>query len=216
MKKAFTLSEALVTLAVIGILAAVLVPVMNKAKPDKDKMVYKKALYIMQTAMGSANNRLEELTPTGDWSEDDIRINHSDEFCNTIVSVLNTVGKTDCTSSSDADHPNFKTTDGIKFWGLEGAFPDPSVIGIKFSKTVYFDRVMDSSEETKYENYRKAKRDELKSAGKTCDDSDFPGSGRKEIGMRIEVNPNGRIFTAENYCYENYLVDDSFNIQRQD
>ena len=54
MKKAFTLSEALVTLAIIGVLAAILIPVIDNVRPDKDKITYKKALYSMQSAVSNA------------------------------------------------------------------------------------------------------------------------------------------------------------------
>ena len=51
MKKAFTLSEALITLAIIGVMASILIPTLNNAKPDKDKITYKKALYTVQSAV---------------------------------------------------------------------------------------------------------------------------------------------------------------------
>ena len=38
MKKAFTLSEALITLAILGVLAAILIPVLDNVRPDKDKI----------------------------------------------------------------------------------------------------------------------------------------------------------------------------------
>ena len=54
MKKAFTLSEALVTLAIIAVLLAILIPVIDNVRPDKDKVYYKKALYDMQNAVANA------------------------------------------------------------------------------------------------------------------------------------------------------------------
>ena len=54
MKKAFTLSEALITLAILGVLAAILIPVINNVRPDKDRITYKKALYSMQGAISQA------------------------------------------------------------------------------------------------------------------------------------------------------------------
>ena len=41
-KQAYTLAEVLITLSIIGILAAVLVPLANKFKPDKNKAMFLK------------------------------------------------------------------------------------------------------------------------------------------------------------------------------
>ena len=45
-KKAFTLAEVMVTLAVFGVLAALLLPAIANVRPNKNKVMFKKAYYV--------------------------------------------------------------------------------------------------------------------------------------------------------------------------
>ena len=54
--KGFTLSELMVSLAVIGILVAVVTPTIMKTRPDKNKMMIKKAYYITENVVTSLIN----------------------------------------------------------------------------------------------------------------------------------------------------------------
>ena len=49
MKKGFTLNEVLITMAVIGVIAALTIPMMNSIKPDATKMKYIKAYNALAT-----------------------------------------------------------------------------------------------------------------------------------------------------------------------
>jgi len=46
--KAFTFAEVMVTLAVMGVLASIMLPVMSKIRPDKTKVTFKKAYYVIE------------------------------------------------------------------------------------------------------------------------------------------------------------------------
>ena len=46
--KAFTLAEVMITLAVMGVLASIMLPVMSKIRPDKTKATFKKAYYVVE------------------------------------------------------------------------------------------------------------------------------------------------------------------------
>lgn len=185
MKKAFTLSEALVTLAIIGVLAAILIPVIDQVKPDKDKITYKKALYSMQTAVADAmDNAVYSIAANSSayWKDQNIK---DEDFCKSIADSLNTTGKIDCNSKSDYSNPNFITADGIRFWGLEGKFSGDQ-------RTIYVDRKLGANELNSMARKR----------------------GRSDKGMKINVRYDGKVNTldAGEYDFENGLIENSLQV----
>lgn len=60
--KGFTLSEIMVALAVIGVLVAVVTPVIMQTKPNKNKMMVKKSFYTIEQVVSSLIND-EHLYP---------------------------------------------------------------------------------------------------------------------------------------------------------
>ena len=85
MKKAFTLSEALVTLAIIAVLLAILIPVIDNVRPDKDKVYYKKALYDMQNAVANAMDSTVYSVAANSaayWADDNVG---ESDFCKSIA-----------------------------------------------------------------------------------------------------------------------------------
>ncbi len=190
MKKAFTLSEALVTLAIIGVLAAILIPVIDNVRPDKDKVTYKKALYSMQSAVSNAmDSTLYSMAANSSayWKDENV---HDEDFCQAVADALNTSGRVDCTSKSDYANPNFITTDGIRYWGLEGKFDGDT-------RTIFVDRGLGSKELKTLA----AKR------GKNGDGT----------GLKIRVRFDGKIDTpestaADNYEFENELIENSLQV----
>lgn len=57
LKKGFTLSEVLITIAIIGIVAAITLPtLLNKTQDAKYKTAYKKAFSVLSQALAKANN----------------------------------------------------------------------------------------------------------------------------------------------------------------
>lgn len=190
MKKAFTLSEALVTLAIIGVLAAILIPVIDNVRPDKDKVTYKKALYSMQSAVSNAmDSTLYSMAANSSAYWKDENIGDSD-FCQAVADALNTSGRVDCTSKSDYLNPNFITTDGIRYWGLEGKFDGDN-------RTIYVDRGIGTNELKTIA----AKRGKI-------------GDG---TGLKIRVRFDGKIDTPEstatdNYEFENELIENSLQV----
>ena len=193
MKKAFTLSEALITLGIIGILAAVVLPVINNVRPDKDKITYKKALFNMQSAVSTAmESSVYPMAANSAAYWKDSNIGNAD-FCTAVADSLNTSGRVDCTSASSYDNPNFITTDGIRYWGLEGKFNGDT-------RDICVDKKMSGSEYTSVT----AKRSNAGSGTTDC-------TG----GMKIQVRYDGKVSTPgdnEAYNYENDLIENSFSI----
>ncbi len=195
MKKAFTLSEALVTLAIIGVLAAILIPVIDNVKPDKDRITYKKALYSLQSALSNAmdsNVYGTAVNSSAYWKDENLE---PEAFCQAIADALNTSGAIRCTSSelsgdSSYSNPNFITTDGIRFWGLEGSFPESEE-----TRTIYVDRGLGAKEMSVIQ----AKRNR--------DSND-------DLGLKIRVRYDGKVDTpdTEEYEFENGLVEMSLQV----
>ena len=210
MKRAFTLSEALITLAIIGVLASILIPMVNNVRPDKDKITYKKALYDMQAAV---SNALESSLYTraanslAYWGDENVG---ESDFCETVADSLNTSGKINCNvpvGTSSYSNPNFVTTDGIRFWGLEGKVFSKGVKNVSDVeyRDICVDRGMSNSELNKIG---------VKRYGIGRD------SGQCANGLKIRVKYDGKVITPEatskdKFQYENDMIYDSLSITKK-
>ena len=203
MKKAFTLAETLITLDVLGIVAAITLPQLNKIRIDKDKTFYTKSLMSIQSAMIVAmdspflNKKIEYLDDgtmlkPKFWADDSLEENL---FCKTIAETLNTTGDVDCSGNSQYENPNFITTDGIRFWNLDGKFTE--IIDNKESKVIYVDRKLSNTE--------------IKDLEKNRDQY------HKIPGLKIVITYKGKVKTlnTKEYNYENEIIKNLQNLQKE-
>lgn len=130
-RKGFTLSEVMVTMVILGILAAFLIPAIIKASPDTKKIMFKKAYYTLEQAVNKMVNddiSYPTVIDTGTGLErgfnfTDARANGSEnKFCYYLRDQLNTAqGSTESCPDNVDDAGigvgTFTTTDGV-IWNV--------------------------------------------------------------------------------------------------
>lgn len=85
-KSGFTLAELMIVLTILGIVAAVLTPIIFNAAPDENKLKFKKAYYTLQRTTDAVLN--SDTYPEGDMS----RVSNADKtFCYAFSDMLNTM-----------------------------------------------------------------------------------------------------------------------------
>lgn len=125
MKKAFTVAELLIVLAVIAIIAGLLI--VNAVKINKNKAIFKKAFYtIEQVASELINDEstypYSRLNPgfSNLIAGDDVGGGRS-KFCFAFARRLNTVGEVEFRENSQFNNCSFETEDGIS-WQINDSF----------------------------------------------------------------------------------------------
>jgi len=78
--KAITLTELLIALAVVGILIAILLPVINNIMPDQNALMAKRAYYAVQTIVGDLINDEACYPNKTQAMEDEIRYGFDDGY----------------------------------------------------------------------------------------------------------------------------------------
>lgn len=134
-KTAFTLGEVLVTLAVLGVLASIMLPIIGSARPNKHKSLFKKAYYVaerMVYELVNDENLYPSVSGTNGFdsvgaieylgqtygSEDDADKQKS-KFCDIFARKVNTTSDAancDSNHTTFTQNPSFKTTDGITWY----------------------------------------------------------------------------------------------------
>ncbi len=187
-KKGFTLSEALIVITILGIIASITIPILNNTKPDKDQILYRKALQTVQGAMAVMMDSHDLDNCPNLWADSSLS---ADSFCEAFTNEVNISGQFHCTGTSSYDNPNFVTTDGLRFWGFEGKVFDKEN---KTDRDVYVDRSLSN--------------DERKNLAK------MRGAKYSSPGLKINIQYDGKIGTKPNsteYEYENKLITSSYS-----
>lgn len=122
-KKGFTLAEVMVTLGLLGVLAAVLVPAVTKVTPNSSKVMFKKTYYTLEKVIGSMINdeanypssQVDPLAalPQGFNYTNPTTNGTANKFCYFLGQNLNTLAPATCPLVSDTPGlGTFTTTDG--------------------------------------------------------------------------------------------------------
>ena len=141
MKKltAFTLGEVLVVIGIIGIIATILLPVINEMQPDRRKVMFKKGYATIERIVTELVNDEhfypEALGKVGlDNTTTDVfasvtggagvsgpgltDLTEDNKFCKLFAFKVNTVDSANinCPADRDTNTPSFTTTDSIEFY----------------------------------------------------------------------------------------------------
>ena len=131
MKKAFTFVEIMISAAILGVIAVMMISSVNKAQPDRNILIYKKSFYTMQDVARTLVN------DTGKFGDPEAMFkragtNNSDTintaadaqyFCEQVAGILNTVGTINCAENAA---PNFVLSNGSSFTGFGSTFNEAS------------------------------------------------------------------------------------------
>ena len=111
-KKAMSLSEVVVCLAVVGVLAMILVPLLTKTTTGKEKFLYKKAINTMQNAVSAVMNDNTVMNSSNFWPElSSSGLDVRDAIAQKIIldgTVNNSAG-----GNSSFTNPDFVSSDGM-------------------------------------------------------------------------------------------------------
>lgn len=115
-KQAFTLAEVMIVMVTLGLLAAILIPVITKTKPDKTKIMFKKAYYVTERVVSELVNDETLYNDSDadnphfvdqggviidgvDLDTDASGATNHDKFCLLFASKVNTIGTPACTAA---------------------------------------------------------------------------------------------------------------------
>ena len=145
-KNAFTLAEVMVTLAVFGILAALLLPAIANVRPNKNKVMFRKAYYVAERMVFELVND-EDFYPTQGETVGFTNtvlasyLGHTyegqDKFCGLFARKVNTTDddeiKCETVNSTPVGNgtystPSFITTDGVAWYMPISDFTDTETI----------------------------------------------------------------------------------------
>lgn len=146
LKKGFTLAETMITVAILGLLAAILIPALNKVSPNDNKIMFRKAYYTLERAISflindDVNYPSNSTTPSGSiqilrgLNNTDVTSNGTtNKFCFFLTDMLNTVGSVTCPGVGDSGAAldklaSFNSTDGIS-WKIYFPVSDTSNTGL--------------------------------------------------------------------------------------
>lgn len=216
-KKGFTLAEVMITLATLGVIAAILIPAITSLAPDRNKVMFKKAYYSLEQAISQLINDEVHYPSGSTWSSSggpaeckngSIYVNCSfynttatsdipvayknNKFCYLLQQELNIL-KTDvaCSRPDTTIPAQFTTSDGITWFVYDMyGFPIPAPAATTYTTSIVFD--VDNDNTTGCGNVTNA---EACAAGKTPDryqiTIDYDGTLRVQdaAGKAILSNP---------------------------
>lgn len=137
-KKAMSLSEVLVCLAVVGVLAMILVPILTKTTTGKEKFLYKKAINTMQNAVSAVMQDNTVMNSSNFWPE---LSNSGLDVRNAIADKIILEGPVNNTGSGSSSfaNPDFVSSDGMIWWGLPTTWEQNNAGSAKTYYDVYVD-----------------------------------------------------------------------------
>lgn len=113
-KNAFSFTELMIVVALIGVIASFMIPALVKVEPDETALTYKKVFYAIEEAISTVINNLE-IYPWGDLSLTNTAITVGDTItgytpdttgaylCRQLAETMNTIGAIKCPGDGVVD-----------------------------------------------------------------------------------------------------------------
>lgn len=132
--KALTLTELVVALGVLAVLAAIMIPSMTGVITDKEKNKFKAVYNIIENTVSNMINN-EILYPAGNLTN----TQNSQYFCNSFAASINTVTMLNCVDhtgslTGSSKVIDFETSNGIQWAGFASSNSTDT-----WPKTIYVD-----------------------------------------------------------------------------
>ncbi|OGI17205.1 MAG: hypothetical protein A2287_09900 [Candidatus Melainabacteria bacterium RIFOXYA12_FULL_32_12] len=124
MKKAFTLTEMLIVITIIGVLAAITTPILLDVFDEQDEKLYESAFKTVESVVSDLISDIS-LYPAGNFYNADAAY-----FCTNFSNKVNTVGTVDCTGSTVPGDPNFTTSNGMRWYGVRNVLSGNATIHV--------------------------------------------------------------------------------------
>lgn len=153
-KAAFTLAETLLTLAIIGVVMALMLRAINRVNPDKNKILFLKSYHAVETVVADVINDGTKYDQNTDSNSDFSSVplstakasyinagsqvtvcsqgcnktfTQAKALCYFLADQINTIGDVNCDNSTKM---NFRTTNGACFWGWQAVGSNGSIEAI--------------------------------------------------------------------------------------
>ncbi len=149
-KKAFSLGEVLVTMGIVGVIAALILPIIKQTQPDRQKVLFKKAYNNIErivTELINDDNLYPEasnaegvaylgLDNTSDVTVNDITYGGATKFCRLAAMKLNTISTEDINcpgtpgGNGTVGTPSFITNESIAYYIPSTSFAGDATITV--------------------------------------------------------------------------------------
>lgn len=199
-KQGFSLAEALMTMVVLGIILAFVLPSITSTKPSESKLLYKKTFFTISEAMMAVINN-PDLYDTTKYDVLKYPVDTEGEnFCQYLAGYLNTVGNVNC---EDDNNGSFTLANGVYISGIpKKAMKRSEVNGSDPSGKIWKD--------AKNENlYFIVGTDGTKEHGEELN----VDCAKRKV-FRIRYTSNGKVYTNSTDECENSILETGTRVQK--
>ena len=124
-KKGFTITEIMVAMSIIGVLAAIMIPTFYRSKPNQEMLMLKKSYFMMSRAISEIMNDEHFYPDDDDGLNDTAEVQyHGDrfrgdaKFCNLVAERMNILGDKHCAAGRTFENGGSFTTQDGAIWIL--------------------------------------------------------------------------------------------------
>lgn len=203
-KQGFTLSEVLITMLIIGIIAAVTVPAVQKAMPDKLEAMRRKTYYILENTVSqmAADDTMYPAKSDGTvgfQNIDEVKIDgktykNNTKFCELFATRL--TKRTDSVTNCTADRKTFSSADNVDWYLPVTNFAD-GYAEVKFDVNG-----AQNEPNCEYNAETCEKPDTFKyyilSSGRIVEEK--PNAATSKFCIRTTINGSGSVTQGTEYC----------------